>query len=74
MFVILCQNSPKPVFVMPNAGIPENVGGKACYHLSPDELVHWLSHFEKDLGVSIVGGCCGTTKEHIKNLKIIYLV
>jgi 5-methyltetrahydrofolate--homocysteine methyltransferase len=64
----LCQNSPKPVFVMPNAGIPENVGGKACYHLSPDELVHWLSHFVKDLGVSIVGGCCGTTKEHIKKL------
>lgn len=64
----LCQNSPKPVFVMPNAGIPENVGGKACYHLSPDELVRWLSHFVKDLGVSIVGGCCGTTKEHIKEL------
>jgi 5-methyltetrahydrofolate--homocysteine methyltransferase len=64
----LCQNSPKPVFVMPNAGIPENVGGKACYHLSPDELVHWLSHFVKDLGVNIVGGCCGTTKEHIKKL------
>lgn len=64
----LCQNSPKPVFVMPNAGIPENVGGRACYHLTPDELVQWLSHFVKDLGVSIVGGCCGTTKEHIKML------
>ncbi len=62
----LCQNSPKPVFVMPNAGIPENVEGRACYHLSPDELVQWLSHFVKDLGVNIVGGCCGTTKEHIK--------
>ena len=64
----LCQNSPKPIFVMPNAGIPENVNGKACYHLNPDELVHWLSHFVKDLGVNIVGGCCGTTKEHIKKL------
>lgn len=64
----LCQNSPKPVFVMPNAGIPENVEGRACYHLSPDELVQWLSHFVKDLGVNIVGGCCGTTKEHIKKL------
>ncbi|MFN4112072.1 MAG: homocysteine S-methyltransferase family protein, partial [Ignavibacteria bacterium] len=64
----LCQNSPKPVFIMPNAGIPENVGGRACYHLSPDELVNWLSHFVTDLGVSIVGGCCGTTKEHIKKL------
>lgn len=64
----LCQNSPKPVFVMPNAGIPENVDGRACYHLSPEELVQWLSHFVKDLGVNIVGGCCGTTKEHIKKL------
>ena len=64
----LCQNSPKPVFVMPNAGIPENVGGHAHYKLSPDELVHYLSHFVKDLGVNIVGGCCGTTKEHIKRL------
>ncbi|MCX8056470.1 MAG: homocysteine S-methyltransferase family protein [Ignavibacteria bacterium] len=64
----LCQNSPKPVFVMPNAGIPENINGRACYHLSPDELVQWLHHFVKDLGVNIVGGCCGTTKEHIKKL------
>lgn len=64
----LCQNSPKPILVMPNAGIPENIGGRACYHLKPDELVEWLTHFVKDLGVSIVGGCCGTTKDHIKKL------
>lgn len=64
----LCANSPKPVFVMPNAGIPENVGGRAHYKLSPDELVYYLSHFVRDLGVSVVGGCCGTTKEHIRKL------
>ncbi len=64
----LCSNSPKPVFVMPNAGIPENVGGHAHYHLSPEELAQYLSHFVKDLGVNIVGGCCGTTKEHIRQL------
>jgi len=64
----LCGASPKPVFVMPNAGIPENVGGHAHYHLSPEELVRYLSHFVKDLGVSVVGGCCGTTKEHIRRL------
>ncbi len=64
----LCSNSPKPVFVMPNAGIPENVGGHAHYKLSPDELTHYLSHFVKDLGVGIVGGCCGTTKEHLKKV------
>ena len=65
---VLCSSSPKPVFVMPNAGIPENVGGHAHYHLTPEELVRYLSHFVKDLGVSVVGGCCGTTKEHIRQL------
>ena len=65
---VLCDSSPKPVFVMPNAGMPENVGGHAHYKLSPEELVQYLSHFVKDLGVSIVGGCCGTTKEHIRQL------
>lgn len=64
----LCQNSPKHVFVMPNAGIPENVGGVAHYKLSPDELVYYLGHFVKDLGVSVVGGCCGTTPEHLRKL------
>jgi 5-methyltetrahydrofolate--homocysteine methyltransferase len=64
----LCANSPKPVFVMPNAGIPENIGGHAHYKLSPDEFARSMSHFVKDLGVSVVGGCCGTTKEHIKKL------
>ncbi len=65
---VLTSSSPKPVFVMPNAGIPENVGGHAHYRLTPDELVQFLSHFVKDLGVSVVGGCCGTTKEHIRRL------
>ncbi len=64
----LCQNSPKPVFVMPNAGIPENVGGHAHYTLSPEELTQFLSHFVKDLGVAAVGGCCGTTPAHLAKL------
>ena len=64
----LCHNSPKYVFCMPNAGIPENVGGKAHYHLTPDEIDKWMSHFAGDLGVNIIGGCCGTTPEHIKRL------
>lgn len=64
----LCSNSPKPVFVMPNAGLPENIGGVAHYHLSPDELAKYLSHFVNDLGVSVVGGCCGTTPQHLRAL------
>ncbi len=64
----LSTSSPKPIIVMPNAGLPENIGGKAHYHLSPHELVQYLSHFVKDFGVQVVGGCCGTTKEHIRQL------
>ena len=64
----LCAGSPRPVFVMPNAGIPENVGGRAHYHLTPEELVRYLSHFVVDLGVGVVGGCCGTTPDHIRAL------
>ena len=65
---VLCSGSPKPVFVMPNAGIPENIGGHAHYKLTPEEFVKYLSHYVKDLGVSVVGGCCGTTAEHIRQL------
>jgi 5-methyltetrahydrofolate--homocysteine methyltransferase len=64
----LASASPKPLFVMPNAGIPENVGGHAHYHLTPEDFTKFLTHFVKDLGVSVVGGCCGTTPEHIRQL------
>jgi len=64
----LTQNSPLPIFCMPNAGLPENIGGVAHYHLTPEELQKWMKHFVADLGVSVIGGCCGTTKEHIKKL------
>lgn len=64
----LASASPKPLFVMPNAGIPENVGGHAHYHLTPADFTKYLTHFVKDLGVSVVGGCCGTTPEHIRQL------
>jgi 5-methyltetrahydrofolate--homocysteine methyltransferase len=63
---VLCSGSPLPVFVMPNAGIPENVGGRAHYHLTPEELTRFLAHFVRDLGVGIVGGCCGTTQAHVR--------
>lgn len=64
----LSANSPLPIFCMPNAGIPENIGGRAHYHLTPEELANYLFHFVKDFGVNIVGGCCGSTKEHIKKV------
>ncbi len=62
----LCQNSTLPVSVIPNAGIPENVGGHAHYKETPDSLAQDLGHFARDLGVNIVGGCCGTTPAHLR--------
>ncbi len=62
----LGANSPKPVSVLPNAGLPQNVGGHAVYALQPQELADYHKQFITEYGVSIVGGCCGTTPEHIK--------
>lgn len=64
----LCQNSPKPVFLMPNAGLPENIGGVAHYHLSPQEMLTWMKRYVQEFGVGMIGGCCGTTHEHIRVL------
>jgi 5-methyltetrahydrofolate--homocysteine methyltransferase len=62
----LCENSRLPVSVIPNAGIPLNEGGRAVYPLTPDELAQAHEEFVTRLGVNIVGGCCGTTPEHLK--------
>ncbi|MDQ1637918.1 MAG: 5-methyltetrahydrofolate--homocysteine methyltransferase [Pyrinomonadaceae bacterium] len=62
----LCQNATLPVSVIPNAGIPENVGGHAHYKETPESLAADLAHFARDLGVNIVGGCCGTTPAHLR--------
>jgi 5-methyltetrahydrofolate--homocysteine methyltransferase len=62
----LSLNSPKHISVLPNAGLPQNVGGHAVYMLKPEELAQHHKHFIQDFGVRIVGGCCGTTPEHLK--------
>jgi 5-methyltetrahydrofolate--homocysteine methyltransferase len=51
---------------MPNAGLPILGPNGALYPLSPDELAQSLETFVKDYGISLVGGCCGTTPEHLK--------
>jgi 5-methyltetrahydrofolate--homocysteine methyltransferase len=48
--------------------LPEVVDGKTCYPMSPDEYVHHMIQFVEHDGVSIVGGCCGTTPAHIRSL------
>jgi len=62
----LALNSTKQVSVLPNAGLPENVGGHPVYRLTPQELADYHKHFVQDYGVRVVGGCCGTTPEHLK--------
>ena len=62
----LSINSTKQISVLPNAGLPHNEGGHAVYKLQPQELAQFHKHFVTDYGVRIVGGCCGTTPEHLK--------
>ncbi|MGB3193560.1 MAG: methionine synthase [Limnoraphis sp.] len=64
----LSEYSPFVVSCIPNAGLPENVGGQAHYKLTPTELKMALMHFIEDLGVQVIGGCCGTRPDHIKAL------
>ena len=54
-----------PISALPNAGLPSVVDGKMHYDLGPEALAEHLSVFIRELGVSIVGGCCGTTPEHL---------
>ena len=61
----LSQQWGRPISVLPNAGLPENDGGRAVYKLTPDELATHLKDFVTRFGVTIVGGCCGTTPEHL---------
>ncbi|MBW4597899.1 MAG: methionine synthase [Brasilonema angustatum HA4187-MV1] len=64
----LSEHSSFVVSCIPNAGLPENVGGQAHYHLTPMELRMSLMHFVEDLGVQVIGGCCGTRPGHIQQL------
>lgn len=64
----LAEQSPFVISCIPNAGLPENVGGNAVYRLTPMELRMSLMHFIEDLGVQVIGGCCGTRPEHIAQL------
>jgi len=53
---------------MPNAGLPVLTADGAHYPLSPSELADAHDHFTRDFGLSLVGGCCGTTPEHLKHV------
>lgn len=59
------ENTSLPILVMPNAGLPESVDGKTVYNVSPQEFAEDMLTIAKQ-GVSYLGGCCGTTPEHIR--------
>lgn len=56
-----------PIMVNPNAGLPESVNGETVYNVDPDEFSDLMAQIA-ELGVSYLGGCCGTTPAHIKAL------
>jgi 5-methyltetrahydrofolate--homocysteine methyltransferase len=65
---ILGENSTLPVSCIPNAGLPLNVDGQAVYPLEPEPFAKDMYEFVTKHNISIVGGCCGTTPQHLKLL------
>lgn len=65
----LGENWPGMISIMPNAGLPILVDGKTEYPLQPYELAEWQQRFVEEDGVNLIGGCCGTTPDHIKSLR-----
>jgi 5-methyltetrahydrofolate--homocysteine methyltransferase len=61
----LSAHSPIPISCEPNAGLPELTSDGAYYPLTPGELAEAHERFISEFGLSLVGGCCGTTPEHV---------
>ena len=61
----LSSASRVPIACIPNAGLPSVVDGKMHYDLTPDALADHLHRYVTEFGISAVGGCCGTTPEHL---------
>ena len=62
----LSKNARIGISVMPNAGLPILGAHGAEYPLTPEQLATALENFVNEYGVSLIGGCCGTTPEHLK--------
>ncbi|HSO49533.1 MAG TPA: homocysteine S-methyltransferase family protein, partial [Acidimicrobiia bacterium] len=61
----LSRHSTVPISAIPNAGLPHVEDGEMAYDLSPDELANHLGRFVTDMGIGVIGGCCGTTPAHL---------
>ncbi|MGD9753707.1 MAG: methionine synthase [Acidimicrobiia bacterium] len=64
----LSEHARMPISCLPNAGLPSVVDGHMHYDLTPEQLAEYHRRFITELGVQIIGGCCGTTPEYIKLL------
>jgi len=64
----LCEASPFAISCLPNAGLPENRGGQVVYPLDPAGFAPKVLHAAQEFGIAILGGCCGTTPDHIRAL------
>ena len=64
----LSKHSPLPISVLPNAGLPSIVDGRTHYDLTPEQLADFHRRHVAELGISVVGGCCGTTPEHLRQV------
>ena len=62
----LSQNASMPIHVIPNAGLPINDGGRTLYPMRPEPMAETLLDFVREYGVNIIGGCCGTTPDHVR--------
>jgi homocysteine S-methyltransferase len=65
---LMMQHSAKPMSAMPNAGVPQRVEGRNIYLCSPEYMAQYARRMLL-AGVKIIGGCCGTTPEHIKLIR-----
>jgi len=61
----LSAHSRVPISCLPNAGLPSVVDGRMHYDLTPEELADYLYRYVTELGVTAIGGCCGTTPAHL---------
>ena len=61
----LSRHSRKLLSVLPNAGLPETRGDETYFPLEPEPLAEWMERFVTEFGVNVIGGCCGTTSDHL---------
>ncbi len=64
----MAEATTRPLSAMPNAGLPQQVGGRLLYLASPEYFAEYARRYAQ-VGVALIGGCCGTTPEHIREMK-----